>query len=124
MTPFRHESLKQLTDQQVRFAPPAVRLEQLRNAETLLGEVDVLKEYPYQFVCFRITDFRSDANRDGADHRPRSGSRPRPVHSRSRPLDAGHADRRSERAGADAGRVQPQAERDDQDDQSLAQARV
>jgi len=52
----------QLTDQQVRFAPPAVRLEQLRKAEKLLGEVDLLKEYPYQFVCFRITDFRSDGN--------------------------------------------------------------
>lgn len=58
---FRHESLKQLTDQQVRFAPPSVRLEQLRNAERLLGEIDVLKEYPYQFVCYRITGFRSDA---------------------------------------------------------------
>ena len=23
---------------------------------------DVLKEYPYQFVCYRITDFRSDAH--------------------------------------------------------------
>jgi len=51
----------QLTDQQVRFAPPPVRLEQLRNAERLLAEVDDLKEYPYQFVCFRITDFRSEA---------------------------------------------------------------
>jgi RNA polymerase primary sigma factor len=59
---FRHDSLMQLTDQQVRFAPPSVRLEQLRNAEKLLGEVDLLKEYPYQFVCYRITDFRSDAN--------------------------------------------------------------
>jgi RNA polymerase primary sigma factor len=52
----------QLTDQQVRFAPPPVRLEQLRNAEQLRGEIDVLKEYPYQFVCYRITGFRSDAN--------------------------------------------------------------
>jgi len=52
----------QLTDQQVRFAPPSVRLGQLRNAEKLLGEVDLMKEYPYQFVCYRITDFRSEAN--------------------------------------------------------------
>jgi RNA polymerase primary sigma factor len=59
---FRHDSLMELTDQQVRFAPPSVRLEQLRNAEKLLSEVDVLKEYPYQFVCYRITDFRSDAH--------------------------------------------------------------
>jgi RNA polymerase primary sigma factor len=62
VTSFRHDSLMQLTDQQVRFAPPSIRLEQLRNAEKLLSEVDVLKEYPYQFVCYRITDFRSDAN--------------------------------------------------------------
>src|SRR5688572_23273557 len=57
---FRVEALRQLTDQQVRFAPPARRLEQLSRAERLLAEVDPGKQYPYQFVCFRITEFRPD----------------------------------------------------------------
>jgi RNA polymerase primary sigma factor len=57
---FQIEALRQLTDQQVRFAPPARRLEQLSRAERLLAEVDIGKNYPYQFVCFRITDFRPD----------------------------------------------------------------
>jgi RNA polymerase primary sigma factor len=57
---FKHEALKELADQQVRFAPPARRLEQLARAEKLLAEIDPEKGYPYQFVCFRITEFRSD----------------------------------------------------------------
>jgi RNA polymerase sigma factor (sigma-70 family) len=52
--------LKQLTDQQVRYAPPVRRLEQLARAEKLLGEIDPGRQYPYQFVCYRITEFRSD----------------------------------------------------------------
>jgi RNA polymerase sigma factor (sigma-70 family) len=61
VTNFKHPALKQLTDQQVRFAPPARRLEQLTRAEKLLAEIDPGKQYPYQFVCFRITDFRPDS---------------------------------------------------------------
>src|SRR5687768_1814932 len=58
MASFRIQALKELTDQQVRFAPPARRMEQLARAEKLLAEVDAEKSYPYQFVCFRITEFR------------------------------------------------------------------
>jgi RNA polymerase sigma factor (sigma-70 family) len=61
---FRNPALKQLTDQQVRFAPPARRLEQLARAERLLSEIDRSKQYPYQFVCFRITEFRPDSYPD------------------------------------------------------------
>jgi len=32
---FKHQALKELTDQQVRFAPPQRRLEQLARAEQL-----------------------------------------------------------------------------------------
>jgi RNA polymerase sigma factor (sigma-70 family) len=53
-----------LTDQQVRFAPVARRLEQLARAERLLAEIDAGKNYPYQFVCFRITEYRPDAHAD------------------------------------------------------------
>lgn len=62
MSEFKTLALKELTDQQVRFAPVARRTEQLAKAERLLAEVDPRKKYPYQFVCFRVTDFRSDAH--------------------------------------------------------------
>jgi RNA polymerase sigma factor (sigma-70 family) len=60
VTTFKHPALKQLTDQQVRFAPPNRRLEQLARAERLLAEIEPSKQYPYQFVCYRITDYRPD----------------------------------------------------------------
>jgi RNA polymerase sigma factor (sigma-70 family) len=59
---YQHPALKELADQQVRFAPPPRRLEQLRRAEKLLTEIDARKSYPYQFVCFRVTDYRPDAH--------------------------------------------------------------
>jgi RNA polymerase primary sigma factor len=64
VTSFKHPALKQLTDQQVRFAPPARRLEQLARAERLLAELEPAKQYPYQYVCFRITEFRPDSYPD------------------------------------------------------------
>mgnify|MGYP001401401870 CR=1 FL=1 len=73
MSGFRHPALQQLTDQQVRFAPPHRRREQLARAAQLLGEIEPEKVYPYQFVCFRVTAFRTDAFPDvriaGADLR-------------------------------------------------------
>src|SRR5262249_36083701 len=51
-------------DEQVRSAPVARRREQVDRAAKLLGEVDSSRVYPYQFVCYRITDFRSDAHAD------------------------------------------------------------
>jgi len=68
---FKHPALKQLTDQQVRFSPPSRRMEQLNRAESLLAEIDPEKQYPYQYVCFRVTDYRPDSYPDllvnGAD---------------------------------------------------------
>jgi len=57
---FRQPALKQLTDQQARFAPPARRVEQLARAEKLLGEIEPTRSYPYQFVCFRVTEYRPE----------------------------------------------------------------
>jgi RNA polymerase sigma factor (sigma-70 family) len=62
VTSYKDQTLKELADQQVRYAPVPRRLEQLRRAEQLLAEIDPLRAYPYQFICFRITDYRSDAN--------------------------------------------------------------
>ena len=64
MAAFKQPALKQLTDQQVRFAPPARRLEQLARAQRLLSEIEADRPYPYQFVCFRITDFRPESYPD------------------------------------------------------------
>jgi RNA polymerase sigma factor (sigma-70 family) len=61
---FKHPALQQLTDQQVRFAPPARRLEQMARAQQLLVEVEAGKQYPYQFICYRITDYRPDSYPD------------------------------------------------------------
>jgi len=61
---FKQPALKQLTDQQVRFVPPTRRLEQLARAERLLAEIDETKQYPYQFVCYRITDYRPETYAD------------------------------------------------------------
>ena len=58
MNSFKNPAMKQLTDQQVRFAPPARRLAQISQAEKLLTEIDPSKNYPYQFVCYRLTDYR------------------------------------------------------------------
>src|SRR5262249_26976427 len=70
-TAFKQPALKQLADQQVRFAPPARRQEQAARARKLLAELDPARQYPYQFVCFRVTDYRPDAHPDllidGAD---------------------------------------------------------
>jgi RNA polymerase sigma factor (sigma-70 family) len=54
-------AMRQLTLQQVRFAPPARRLEQLGRAEQLLAEIEPTRTYPWQYVCFRVTDFRPDS---------------------------------------------------------------
>src|SRR6185312_8520283 len=64
MNGFNNPALKELTDQQVRFAPPARRAEQLVRAERLLAEVDPGKRYPYQFICWRITDYRPQTHAD------------------------------------------------------------
>jgi len=64
VTGFHHRALKELTDQQVRFAPAAKRAEQRARAERLRKEIDPNKRYPYQFVCFRITEFRPESYPD------------------------------------------------------------
>jgi RNA polymerase sigma factor (sigma-70 family) len=64
VTEFKTQALKELTEQQTRYAPPARRQSQIANAQKLLAEVEAGKSYPYQYVCFRVTDYRSDAYPD------------------------------------------------------------
>src|SRR5262245_21107646 len=57
-TSYRNPVLRQLRDQQVRFAPRDKQLEQANRAERLIGEIDPGRTYPYEYLCYRITDFR------------------------------------------------------------------
>src|SRR4029078_12977013 len=68
---YRHPAIKQLKDQQTRYAPKDRRLEQVERAELLLGEIEPSKPYPYEDLCFRITGYRPEGWSalvlDGAD---------------------------------------------------------
>ncbi|MEX0824991.1 MAG: sigma-70 family RNA polymerase sigma factor, partial [Pirellulaceae bacterium] len=57
---YRNADIKELRDQQVRFAPRGKKLEQTARAESLLVELEDDREYAYDFVCYRITDYRPD----------------------------------------------------------------
>lgn len=59
---FQSSQLKQLRDQQVRYAPRNKKIEQTEKAEQLLREVDPEKCYPFELICFRITDFRPSSS--------------------------------------------------------------
>lgn len=55
-----HPVMKQLTDQQVRYAPIDVRLTQIKRAERLVGEIDPTRTYPYHEICERVTAYRPE----------------------------------------------------------------
>lgn len=55
---YRCLALKQLRDQLVRFAPREKRLEQAAEAERLFSEIVPERVYPYEFLCYRITNYR------------------------------------------------------------------
>jgi len=53
--------IKQLRDQQVRVASREKRLEHVNRAEKLLTEIDQGRNYPYEYLCYRITEYRPDS---------------------------------------------------------------
>jgi RNA polymerase primary sigma factor/RNA polymerase sigma factor len=55
---YQSPELRELRDQQIRFAPRAKKLQQVEAAERLITEVDSEKTYPYDYVCFRVTGYR------------------------------------------------------------------
>ena len=57
-------AIRQLRDQQVRFAPREKKIEQVDLAEKLLGELEPSRTYTYQYLCFRITKYRPDSYPD------------------------------------------------------------
>ena len=60
MTHYKNPVIKQLADQQVRFTPTAIRLEQIDRAERLIEEITPETTYRYDDLCFRLTNFRPD----------------------------------------------------------------
>ena len=56
-----HTAIRELRDQQVRFAPREKKLEQVDQAERLLLELEDGRTYTYEYVCYRVTSFRPEA---------------------------------------------------------------
>src|SRR5687768_5740018 len=55
MSRYRNPAIRLLKEQQVKFAPRDVRLQQLEQAERLLEDLDPAREYRYPELCKRIT---------------------------------------------------------------------
>src|SRR4029077_12875763 len=60
MPNYKNPAIRQLKEQQVRYAPREIRLEQIEKAEQLLEELDLTQDYRYQDLCLRITAFRPE----------------------------------------------------------------
>ncbi len=60
---YHNHEIRQLRDQQARFAPREKKLEQADRAEALLYAIEPGREYSFEYVCYRITGFRPDAGR-------------------------------------------------------------
>ena len=58
MTRYKNPAMKQLADQQVRYAPHPVRLEQMQRAEELIGELQPSGTYWYEDLCQKLTNYR------------------------------------------------------------------
>lgn len=56
---YRNPAMKQLADQQVRFAPVPVRMEQVDRAEELALTVDSDRKYSYPDLCETLTKYRA-----------------------------------------------------------------
>jgi len=63
-TDYLNPVIRQLRDQQVRFAPRDKKIEQADQAERLLAELDPQGKYTYGFVCYRITNYRPETHRN------------------------------------------------------------
>lgn len=64
MRPIKSQNLAQLL-MQLKFTPEKKRRKQLDAAEKLVAIIDKDKEYPYEFVCFRITGFQPKSDLAG-----------------------------------------------------------
>ncbi|HVV99458.1 MAG TPA: sigma-70 family RNA polymerase sigma factor [Planctomycetaceae bacterium] len=60
MTQYKNPAIRQLKDQQVRYAPRDMRIAQIERAEELLNEINSDETYRYQDLCKRITSYRPE----------------------------------------------------------------
>jgi RNA polymerase primary sigma factor len=60
-TAYRNPLIKQLRDQQLKLANRDKRLEQANRTELLLAELDPNQRYSYEYIWFRVTDYRPDS---------------------------------------------------------------
>ena len=60
MSRYRSNCLKELAEQQVRFAPQSVRGRQIAQAEEFLLTVESNRKYLFQDVCHAVTGYRPD----------------------------------------------------------------
>ncbi len=59
-TGYNSTLIKQLRDQQVRVASREKKLEHVNRAEKFLAELDPDRSYPYEYLCYRITEYRPE----------------------------------------------------------------
>jgi len=58
---YQNPALEQLRDQQVRYAPREKKIEQINRTEKLLAELEADRTYTYEYLCYRVTDYRPKA---------------------------------------------------------------
>ncbi len=58
------QPIKELRDQQVRYAPREKKIEQLGRAERFYHEIDEHKDYSYRDICYQITEYRPEMYSD------------------------------------------------------------
>jgi RNA polymerase primary sigma factor/RNA polymerase sigma factor len=63
---YRSSALWELCDQLARFAPRDKKLDQVNRAEKLIHEIEADRPYTYEYLCFRLTDFRPERATDPA----------------------------------------------------------
>ncbi|TWU36532.1 RNA polymerase sigma factor SigA [Novipirellula aureliae] len=57
---YRDAKIKELRDQLTRFAPKGKKIEQADLAEKLYGEIEPNRPYSFDYLCFRITNYRPE----------------------------------------------------------------
>ena len=62
MSRYRNDCIRELAEQQVRFAPQAVKSRQISQAEDFLFSVKGGGEYRFGDVCYAVTGYRPDAD--------------------------------------------------------------
>jgi len=60
MSHYKNPAIRQLKDQQVRYAPRDVRLDQIERTERFLDALDLTREYRYQDLCREIMDYKTE----------------------------------------------------------------